>query len=75
MPTALIVAFMLSLQASQASAAPASSDDSESPAPLPWQSGPFSLALGHGVSLRLPAEYQFLGQPQAGQQGAAPTTR
>lgn len=34
---------------------------------LPWKLGPAALSLGHGVELALPASYQFLGQPEAGQ--------
>ncbi|MEY4578191.1 MAG: hypothetical protein RL701_2894 [Pseudomonadota bacterium] len=35
--------------------------------PLPWKLGPTPLTLGHGVELKLPENYQFLGQPEAGQ--------
>ena len=37
------------------------------PGSLPWRAGPAAIALGHGVRLELPAGYQFLAQPQAGQ--------
>lgn len=67
----LIGACVLSLPARYAQAAPASESDADSqpdaPETLPWKLGPASLALGHGVALQLPAEYQFLAQPQAGQ--------
>jgi len=41
--------------------------EADSPETLPWKPGPAALEIGHGVQLQLPADYQFLGQPEAGQ--------
>lgn len=43
-----------------------SSQAEQGPA-LPWQAGPVALQLEHGVKLDLPAGYEFLAQPHAGQ--------
>jgi uncharacterized membrane-anchored protein len=61
----LLVATLLSIQPSvaNADAKPAPSADE----PLRWQHGPSEVRLGHGIQLDLPADHQFLGQPQAGQ--------
>lgn len=42
-------------------------DDANEPG-LPWRRGPDAIALGHGVTLDLPAGYLFLGQPHAAQE-------
>lgn len=34
---------------------------------MPWQPGPAALKLGHEVALDLPADFQFLAMPHAGQ--------
>jgi uncharacterized membrane-anchored protein len=34
--------------------------------PLPWKLGPSQIALGHELTLALPAESQFLAPPEAG---------
>jgi uncharacterized membrane-anchored protein len=45
----------------------APSDQSGQGAALPWQAGPVALQLEHGVKVDLPAGYEFLAQPHAGQ--------
>lgn len=50
----------------RADASPQASPAPNEEAGMPWRVGPAALALGHGVSLELPAGYQFLAQPHAG---------
>jgi uncharacterized membrane-anchored protein len=58
-----------SARADEAPAAPSAGQESaEQGPPLPWRVGPAPVELGHGVRLDLPAGYQFLGMPEAGQQ-------
>jgi uncharacterized membrane-anchored protein len=55
--------------AAQLAHADATKDQEDANAPgLPWRRGPSAIALGHGVTLDLPAGFLFLGQPHAAQE-------
>lgn len=63
-----IVATLLVAAPGRAQASSDNENENASAAqPLPWKIGPAPLSLPHDVRIELPAGYQFLAQPEAGQ--------